>query len=83
MLPNKDDTHNLFAKPDVKARWFRTNDLTKRNHFSDGQVRVRGVSTGEQSRSLVRNLRLSGESESSSEKPTNHDQVRSRTLSYE
>lgn len=20
MLPNKDDTHNLFAKPDVKAR---------------------------------------------------------------
>lgn len=43
-------------------------------HVTNGQVRVRGVSTGEQSRSLVRNLRLSGESESSSEKPTNHDQ---------
>lgn len=51
---------------------------SKRNtfvvHVTDGQVRVRGVSTGEHSRSLVRNLRLSGESGSSSEQSTNHIQ---------
>lgn len=84
MVTNVRHPRKPSAKPDARDFSPTTETgcivLTLLNYFSDGQVRVRSVSTGEHSRSLVRNLRLSGESASSVEQPTT--QVQSRNVGY-